>query len=119
MNLEYQGINLSEPLDDTVIMMGKIGISSELMEEKINELLSSYSYTFHEKLVNSRIIGSNDNSAVWFKEGFPSRMLQPGEHWKEGKIRLRVVAEFIPDEPEAIPNAQSIEPSLDAFRESP
>ena len=42
-------INLSKPLDDTVIMMGKIGISSELMEERINELLSSYSYTFHEK----------------------------------------------------------------------
>ena len=109
-------INLSKPLDDTVIMMGKIGISSELMEERINELLSSYSYTFHEKLVNPKIIGSNDNSSVWFKEGFPSRILQPGEHWKEGKIRLRVVAEFIPDEPETIPADRPIEPSLDAAK---
>jgi len=112
-------INLSKPLDDTIIMMGKVGISSELMEERINELLSSYSYTFHEKLVNSKIIGSNDHSSVWFKEGFPSRILQPGEHWKEGKIRLRVVAEFIPDEPETIPADRPIEPSLDTFRESP
>ena len=118
MTLEYQGINLSEALDDTVVMMGKIGISSELMEEKIDELLTSYSYTFHEKLINSKIIGSNENCYDWFKEGFPSRMLQPGEQWKEGKIRLRVVAEFIPDEPEIIPDDRPIEPSLDTFRES-
>ena len=83
----------------------------------------NFSHLIHilsmKKLVNSKIIGSTDNSSVWFKEGFPSRILQPGEHWKEGKIRLRVVAEFIPDEPETIPADRPIEPSLDTFRESP
>ena len=119
MTSDYQKINFSELSDEAVVMFERIGINSELMEEKMNEVLFSYSYTFHEKLVNSKIIESNDNSAVWFKEGFPSRILQPGEHWKEGKIRLRIVAEFIPDEPEIIPADRPIEPSLDSFRESP
>ncbi len=119
MTLEYQKINFSELSDDAVVIIEKIGISSELMEEKINKVLPFYSRTFHEGLCNSQIIGSNENWDVWFKEGFPSRMLQPGEQWKEGKIRLRVVAEFIPDEPETIPNDRPAEPSLDTFRESP
>jgi hypothetical protein len=87
------------------------------MEEKINQVLPFYSRTFHEELVNSGIIESNINFHLWFKEGLPSRMLQPGEHWKEGRIRLRIVAEFAPDEPETIPTDRPIEPSLDAFRE--
>ena len=118
MTLDYQKTNFSELPDDAFIVMGKIGINSELMEEKINEVISYYSRAFHEKLTNSQIILNGDREA-WFQEGFPARMLQPGEQWKEGKIRLRVVAEFIPNEPETIPADRPIEPSLNAFRESP
>ena len=118
MTLDYQGINFSELSDDSVVIIRKRGISSELMKEKINEVFPSYSRIFHEGLYNSQIIGPHKNYDHWFKEGFPSRILQPEEHWKEGKIRLRVVAEFIPNEPEGAATDRPIEPSLDAFRES-
>jgi KGK domain len=55
----------------------------------------------------------------WFRSGENCKILQPGEQWKEGKIRLRVVAEFVPDEPETIPTDRPIEPSLDTFRDRP
>lgn len=119
MTLEYQVINFSELSDDAVIIIEKVGISSELMEEKIHKILPYCSRTFHEGLVSSKILGSNENWDIWFNEGFPSRMLQPGEQWKDGKTRLRIVAEFIPDEPEIIPTDRPIEPSLDTFRDRP
>lgn len=118
MTSECQKNQSSELPDDAVIIFEKIGINSELMEQKINGVLSSYSRTFHEGLINSKIIESYDQSYVWFQEGCPSRMLQPGEQWKEGKVRLRVVAEFIPNEPEIISADRPTEQSLDTFRES-
>lgn len=35
-----------------------------------------------------------------FKEGLKARVLEPGKKWVAGTIRLRLVVEFIPDEPE-------------------
>ena len=37
------------------------------------------------------------------KEGIKAEILEPGKKWVTGKIRLRLVIEFIPDEPEKSP----------------
>ena len=59
------------------------------------------------------------SSYEWCNDGIEAKVLfsKNSNGWKKGRLRLSI--EFIPDEPETIPNAQSIEPSLDAFRESP
>lgn len=35
-----------------------------------------------------------------YQQGIKLEILEPGQRWKTGKIRLRLVLEFIPDEPE-------------------
>ncbi len=55
----------------------------------------------------------------WFESGENCKILQLGEQWKEGKVRLRVVAEFISDEPEQTQIDRPTESSLDTFRENP
>ncbi len=37
----------------------------------------------------------------WIEEGINCERLNPGDpQWKKGKVRVRVVVEFLPDEPE-------------------
>ena len=38
----------------------------------------------------------------WIEEGVNCERLSPGDpQWKKGKVRVRVVVEFLPDEPES------------------
>jgi KGK domain len=50
----------------------------------------------------------------WFNSGEDCKILQPGEAWQQGKFRIRVTAEFIPEE---FSTDRPIESSLDDFRE--
>ena len=50
----------------------------------------------------------------WFNSGEDCKILQPGEKWQEGELRLRITAEFVPKESST---DRPIEPSLDEFRE--
>ncbi|MFN9175995.1 MAG: KGK domain-containing protein [Synechocystis sp.] len=50
----------------------------------------------------------------WIEEGINCERLNPGDpQWKKGKVRVRVVVEFAPDEPES-PDYQS---PLDEIRQ--
>ncbi|BAU66460.1 hypothetical protein STA3757_38650 [Stanieria sp. NIES-3757] len=41
------------------------------------------------------------DNTLWFTEGIDAEILEPNfNSWKKGKIRMRVVLEFCPDEPE-------------------
>ena len=104
--------------NNSMILLNKTGITSELIEEINNSMLSTFSERFHNQLVERRILSSGDRKWEWFKDGFPAQMIAPGEDWKKGKLRLRIVAEFVPDDIESknLPE-QPIEPSLDEFRE--
>ena len=103
---------------DAVVVVNKVGFSSELIKDKIASVSPDFSHRFHQELMNSKIFVSWDGSEKWFTTGIASQILKPGEQWQDGHFRLRIVAEFVPDEPETIPADQPIEPSLDTFREN-
>ena len=94
-------------------------MSSQLVTDKIVQISPDIAYIFHQALMNSKIIESSDYSKEWLDCGYPCQMIQSSQQWQDGHFRLRIVAEFIPDEPEIIPADRPIEPSLDTFRESP
>ena len=69
-------------------------------------------------MTGNKILSSYDGYEQWFKDGFPAQMIVSGKEWQKGRLRLRIVAEFIPDDIESENlSEQPIEPSLDEFRE--
>ncbi len=128
MNSEKQNSNFSEIPQDAVVFLNKVGFGCELIQDKIASVSPDFSHRFHQELMNSKIFPSWDGSTEWFTTGVRSQILNPGEQWKKGHFRLRIMAEFLPDEPETspadrpsenLPETAIEEPSLDAFRESP
>jgi hypothetical protein len=109
--------NLSLIPDNAVVLLGKTGMMNELVDEIMDLILPEFSYKFHTILVQRKMLSRNDGHAEWFKAGFPAQIIQSGESWKKGQIRLRVVAEFVPDEEVENESEKPIEPSLDEFRE--
>ena len=110
--------------DGAIILLNKTGITSELFEEMNNSILTTFSEGFHNQLVERKILSSGAGRWEWFKDGFSAQMIAPGEGWKKGKMRLRIVAEFIPDDIESeeiispdVPTS-SVSPSLDDIRNS-
>ena len=105
--------------NESMLLFDKVGITGELVSEINNAILSDCSDKFHRQMLDRKILSSWDGQWKWFKDGFSTQMIAPGEDWKKGKLRLRIVAEFIPDdvESENLPE-QSIENPLDTFRES-
>ena len=110
--------------DGAIIRLRKTGITSELFEEINNSILPTFSGEFHKELVERKILSSWNGQQEWFKDGLPAQMIAPGEDWKKGKLRLRIVAEFIPDDIESekissqeVPTS-SVSPSLDDIRNS-
>lgn len=110
-----------EPLqisNDTLILFKKVGITGELLNEIISEVSPECSNKFHEQILARKILLSSWNSSEkWFTHGFSAQMIESGASWKKGRIRLRVVAEFVPDEEVENELEQQTEPSLDEFRE--
>ena len=110
--------------NNSMILLNKTGITSELIEEINNSMLSTFSERFHNQLIERKILSSGDRRSEWFKDGFSAQMIAPGEDWEKGKLRLRIVAEFIPDDieseeiiPQEVPTS-SVSPSLDDIRNS-
>ena len=59
--------------------------------------------------------GRSDSYDEWFTSGAECKLLRLGEsQWKQGKVRIRVEVEFIPDDE----STEIDEPSLDTFREN-
>ena len=110
--------------DGAIIRLKETGITSELFEEINNLILPTFSEAFHKELIERKILSSWDRYKEWFKDGFSAQTVAPGEDWKKGKMRLRIVAEFVLDgiESEKISSQDvpesSISPSLDDIRNS-
>ena len=111
-------------LDGAIILLKKTGITSELFEEINSSILPTFAQEFHKELVERKILSSWNGEEKWFKDGLPAQLMAPGEDWKKGRMRIRVVAEFIPDDIESeeiIPQevtTSSVSPSLDDIRNS-
>lgn len=109
--------NSSQIPNNAVVLLGKTGMTSELIHEMMSLISPDFSYKIHQMLVERKIVSGNEWRGEWFKAGFSAQMLEPGESWKKGQIRFRVVAEFIPDGEVENEPENPIEPSLDEFRE--
>ena len=104
---------------DTVIMFGScaLGIQRQFIEEKIESVRDDISQRLHDELSESDIFPDDAFSEDCFLGGYSCRVLQPGQNWTKGRLRFRIVTEFIPDRIEVTNEPeQPIEPSLDTFR---
>lgn len=109
--------NFSEIPNDAIVLLGKLGITNDTVDEIVRTYATNFSYDFHKGLVKRMIFSDEDDHKQWLNEGFPSQIIEPGSVWKKGRLRLRIVVEFILEgEGGELPD-QTIEPSLDEFRE--
>ena len=96
---------------------------SKLMENLNNFFVNSVLWKLSERL--SKVgLGSPPNHNGNWNKSVDAEILEPesGE-WKKGKVRMRVVLEFCPDEPEEIKddkgnNVQQNHNSLDDIRQT-
>ena len=90
------------PVDDSVIVKlpeGKLFFinSNNVLDTRETPYTSTKKLV--DKLVSPLIACLNPNNLL--KEGIEAAILVPGKTWIKGKIRVRLVYEFIPEEPEA------------------
>jgi len=102
---------------DAVIMFGTFGIQSQFIEEKIESIRDEISQQLHDGLSESEVLPEDSSAEDCFTYGYVCRVLEPGKNWNEGRLRFRIVAEFVPDRIEVANEPEKpIEPSLDTFR---
>jgi hypothetical protein len=83
------------------------------LEESFNEETVPKRFNEH---IDYRGIKTKYKGKVWFEEGVDCKILKAGDSgWRQGKLKINVTVEFIPDEPE-IPEYQS---PLDEIRNHP
>ena len=104
---------------DSVIMFNTLGIQEQFIDQRIENIRDDISQQLHEDLSESGILPEGAEAEACFTYGYVCRVLEPGKNWNEGRLRFRIVAEFVPERIE-VKNAseQPIENPLDTFRES-
>ena len=91
---------------------------SKLMKNLNDFFINSVLYELSEKL-NQIGLGTPPNYKGGWNNSIDAEILEPkSEKWKKGKVRMRVVLEFCPDEPEIIQNNPVQNNSLDDIRHS-
>jgi hypothetical protein len=56
---------------------------------------------------------SSRDANSWLKQGVNCELLKPGSNgWKKGKVRIKMILEFCPDEPEVEEISESQEPKI-------
>ena len=104
---------------DSVIMFNSFGIQEQFIAEKIENIRDDISQRLYEELSESEILPEGADAEDCFTYGYVCRVLEPGKNWNEGRLRFRIVAEFVPDRIEVKNTSeQPIENPLDTFRES-
>lgn len=75
-----------------------VALSSKLPDALVDSLTTQKLLLNADRYFReSRAWGSRDDG--WFREGVECEILQLGEsHWRKGKLRLRVVVEFVAEE---------------------
>lgn len=109
---------------DAVIFLDRFSVF------KINDLMqaikSAFQYAGFPHLVSElKAKGGipTPDSNTWFKQGVDCEVMKPNaKGWKKGKVRIKILLEFCPDEPEVEEIAQSngmVEPEspLDDLRQ--
>jgi hypothetical protein len=105
----------------------KISYIQSLIEQDYLCLVDDF--TKHDRLLlDGRLISHDDkqyecedgkpfriSDFQWFNSGEDCKILQPGEKWQDGALRLRITAEFVPKESST---DRPIENPLDTFREN-
>jgi hypothetical protein len=102
---------------NSVIMFNTFGIQEQFIAERIENVDDDISQQLHEALSESGILPEESCAEDCFTYGYVCRVLEPGKNWNEGRLRFRIVAEFVPDSIEVMNEVvKPIEPSLDTFR---
>ena len=104
---------------DSVIIFNTLGIQAEFIAEKIENIRGDISQRLYKGLSETKILPEGASAEDCFTDGYACRVLEPGKNWNEGRLRFRIVAEFVPDQIEVENTSdQPIENPLDTFRES-
>ena len=108
-----------ELAEDSIIIFNTLGIQAEFIAEKIENIRDDISQRLYEELSESEILPEDADADDCFAHGYACRVLEPGKNWNEGRLRFRIVAEFVPDRIEVKKiSEQPIENPLDTFREN-
>ncbi len=104
---------------NSVIMFDTLGIQEKFIAEKIENVRSDISQRLYEELSEVEILPEESSAEDCFTSGYVCRVLEPGKNWNEGRLRFRIVAEFVPDRIEVMNEVvKPIENPLDTFREN-
>ena len=110
---------LSGVSDNSVVIFGEDfnhqnGATVELIEDRFSTRIEQSISHASSDLMEEKIISRNANiNLMNWLQGLPCQVLQPGKKWQEGKIRLRIIAEFVPNDSET-----GMESILDDIRNS-
>lgn len=105
-------------VDDDIVVKIPEGTSIETFDITLFDASESSLYVSAREL-NDQVLESiskNFNNPKFLEQGIEVKILEPGEQWKTGKIRCRVVFEFIPDELENNKISGDSVSSLDELR---
>lgn len=105
------------PMDDGVVVKLPTGTDIVTVGNRVFRASGSPLYHSTKELEDKIAKPIYDNSSrELFKQGVKVEILEPGKKWVTGNLRLRLVFEFIPDEPEnSKPPGESVSP-LDDIR---
>lgn len=107
----------SFPVDEDVIVKLPEGTDIVVVGNRIFKVSGSSLYNSSKEFLEKLAKPIYDNSSRHlFEQGVKVEILEPGKQWTSGKLRCRLVFEFIPDEQEnnKIPS-ESVSP-LDDIR---
>ncbi len=88
--------------EDSLIVFDRFGIQADLITAQIENASEQISTMIHSELIDAEIFSDDEGSEDWMKDGRTCRVLEPGKNWKTGRLRFRIVTEFIPDVTEEI-----------------
>lgn len=112
-----ENININDFSDDDVISINgtlfKIEVLKKLLESSLPKISEALHQNFQSQgenidlgatayqLSHSSWKNTQNQPSIWVGGGLASEVLQKGcSRWKKGKVKLNVVIEFIPDEPD-------------------
>ena len=104
MDLEYND-HLKNLRDDDILeqteKLFKVGKVKSALQSAFDNAIPD-SLTRH--LNNNQVqIAVQNELTDWFTKGVDCQILKAGsDGWKKGKLKIRVIVEFIPDEPEIL-----------------
>ena len=102
--------NLENLNQKGIITFGKTALKVEVFNQTVRDAFERYSEVGNAFLsalhrqgikVDPTSIVKNWENRSWFSDGLKCEVLQPGEHWQKGKLRVKVAIEFVHDAPEA------------------